>query len=84
MAVWLFKGLIAQHTLYIYIYIYVVRRLRVNNVCTNVLSIEIIILQSGSEQRIIFQCMYLNEGNYTGTVCSELSKIADYTLENLS
>jgi len=53
-------------------------------VCTNVLSIEIIILQSGSEQRIIFQCMYLNEGNYTGTVCSELSKIADYTLENLS
>jgi len=52
--------------------------------CTNALSIEIIILQSGSEQRIIFQCMYLNEGSYTGMVCSELSKIADYTLENFS
>jgi len=48
------------------------------------LSIEIIIVQSGSEQRIIFQSMYLNEGSYTGTVCSELSKIADYTLENFS
>jgi hypothetical protein len=28
--------------------------------------------------------MYLNEESYTGTVCSELSKIADYTLENFS